>query len=258
MKTIGCIGCGNMGGAIMRGLAGKGFRLLGADRTTQKILDCGAEQRTIVQIAQVADIILVAVKPYGVPAVLGEIAGSVGNRQTIVVSVAAGLSIEALREGVRGTAKVVRCMPNTPVAVGMGAFGLCLDDLDAPQREDMLALFTGLGMAVPLAEPDFAAFTALMGCGPAYVFYMMEAMTEAAVVMGMPRLRAAELTAYLFSGSAKLAMQPGAHPSLLREAVCSPAGSTIEGVLRLDEAAARTAMIKAVHAAWSKEKSREV
>lgn len=257
MKTISCIGCGNMGAAILRGLAGKAH-LLGYDRTEQKVTGCGAEPQSIEQLAKRSDIIIVAVKPYGVAAVLGEIAKHLGDKKAIVVSVAAGISLKALQAGVQGMTRVVRCMPNTPVAVGMGAFGLVLDDLNDSERQDILELFGALGMAVPLAEADLAPFTALMGCGPAYVFYMMEAMTEAAVVMGMSRARAIELSAYLFAGSAKLAMQPGAHPSLLREAVCSPAGSTIEGVLKLDEAAVRTAVIKAVQAGWTKEKSREV
>lgn len=261
MNTIGCIGCGNMGGAILRGLQGKSLTLLGADHTEAKILACGATPSTVADMARTADCILVATKPVMAPAVLAELACHIpAGRQPVVVCVAAGLSIAALQKGVGGKTPVVRCMPNTPVAVGMGSFALSLDDpaLTPEQKDAIIALFNSIGRSMPMAESRIAAFTALVGCGPAYIFYMLEALAEAGVTMGIPRKEAMDMAAYLCAGSARLAMEPGAHPSILREAVCSPAGSTIQGVMKLDEAAVKAAMIRAVHAAWEKEKSREV
>lgn len=269
MTTIGCIGCGNMGGAIMRGLAtiaegelpGTPFRLLGVDRHPERLEACGVQGTDLATLGRVADIIIAAVKPYDVEAVLKQVFVEKRTRSPlpVVISVAAGLSVGTLRDFVDRRAAIVRCMPNTPVSVGMGSFALCMDDplLTSNQHTDLLALFNRLGRALPMPEAKFPAFAALVGCGPAYMFHFFDALAEAGVTMGFSRTDAISMVAYLAAGSAQLAMQPGTHPALLREAVCSPAGSTIQGITQLDKHAVRAAVVQAVHAAWEKEKSRE-
>jgi len=250
-----------MGGAIMRGVGElKAYdRLLGLDHTPAKAAACGAVPVTVSELAAQTDVLIVAVKPYAATGALREFMACVPNgRRPLVISVAAGVSVSALREAAGGRAAVVRCMPNTPAAVRMGAFGLCLDDpvLTPEDKAEVRALFDALGQAVELPEGMLPAFSALMGCGPAYIFYVIEALAEAGVRMGFPRAKSIEMASYLCAGSAKLAMSPGAHPALLREAVCSPAGSTIEGIASLDSKAVKSALVEAVCAAWSKEKTR--
>ena len=260
MLTVGCIGCGNMGGAMLRGLGKTGrYRLLGVEHHPEKLAACGAEPADPGLIGREADIILVAVKPYAAAKALEEALDGAPNRRRLVLSVVAGIGMKRLKAIAAGRAAVVRCMPNTPAAVGMGSFGVCLEDpaLDEEQKREVRELLGALGRVEELPESQFAPFTALMGCGPAYIFYVIEALAEAGVRMGFSRARAVEMASWLCAGSAKLALQPGAHPSILREQVCSPAGSTIEGVAALDELAVKSAIEAAVFAAWEKEKSRE-
>ncbi len=245
----------------MRGLGRKKdqFRLMGNDHHPEKISECGAEAVDIAQIGREADILIVAVKPYAVEAALNDALKDAPTRRRMVISVAAGVSVARLQEMVQGKAAVVRCMPNMPVAVGMGAFGLCLDDkaLDEEQKALAQSLLEPLGRIEIIPEAQFGAFSALVGCGPAYIFYVIEALAEAGVRMGFPRARAIEMASWLCAGSAQMALHTKTHPAILREQVCSPAGSTIEGVARLDEKAVKAAFCAAVNAAWEKEKSRE-
>lgn len=263
MKTVACIGCGNMGGAIMRGLASlsPALTLLGVDHSPAKITACKAAPADLKTVADTADLVILAVKPYDVVETLKTLfpSGRACASPPVVLSVAAGISLSILSEGTSRQAAVIRCMPNTPVSVGMGSFAMCFDDpaLTAQQREAVLELFSRLGKVLPLAESRFSAFSALVGCGPAYIFYVIEALAEAGVSMGFSRTEALDMAAYLTAGSARLAMESGSHPAILREAVCSPAGSTIHGVMKLDELAVKSAMAKAVHAAWGREKERE-
>lgn len=267
MKTIACIGCGNMGGAIMRGLAGlngqdgTALTLLGVDRTPAKVVACNATPADLKTVVDSADLIIIAVKPYDAVATLKTLFANARTRSPlpVVLSVAAGISNSVLSEATSRQAAVIRCMPNTPVSVGMGSFAMCLDDaaLTPPQRDAVLALFARLGKVIPLAESRFSAFSAMVGCGPAYIFYIIEALAEAGVSMGFPRAEALDMAAYLLAGSARLAMESGTHPAILREAVCSPAGSTIQGVMKLDELAVKSAIAQAVQAAWGREKERE-
>ncbi len=245
---------------MLRGLGKTGrYRLLGVDHHPEKLAACGVEASDPAYIGREADIILVAVKPYAAAKALEEVLDGAPKRRRLALSVVAGISMEKLKAIAGGRAAVVRCMPNTPAAVGMGSFGICLDDpaMDEEQRREVRELLAVLGRVEELPESQFASFTALMGCGPAYIFYVIEALAEAGVRMGFSRARAVKMASWLCAGSAELALQLGAHPSILREQVCSPAGSTIEGVAALDKNAVKAAFEAAVLAAWEKEKSRE-
>ena len=230
-KRIGCIGCGNMGGAILGGLAEvPGLELYGYNRTPQRLEPLCAKGVTAVPdipgIAARCDILVIGVKPYLVGGVLAEALPSL-KPETVVISIAAGVTLHDLRDAVQGRCHVVRVMPNTPALVGAGVFGIQEDPaLPKDVFAMILDLFGLLGSTIVLPEKKFNAFMALVGCGPAYVFHFMDALAEAGVTMGFTRQEALELVTQLVLGSAKLAALPGSHPAILREQVCSPAGVT--------------------------------
>ncbi len=253
MSTLGCIGCGNMGSAILKGLHGKdGLSLAGYNRSAAKLEQLQRDVPLHVavsasELARVADYIVLAVKPAQVAQVLQEIAPEL-TPDKVIISVAAGVTQAALREDSGGICPVVRCMPNTPAMVGEGIFAMCFDDpaLLPACREEIEALFSGIGTVLALEESKFGAFTAVAGCGPAYVFHFMEAVIEAAVTTGFTRKDATDMVVQLFKGSVALAEQSGQHISVLREQVCSPAGVTITAVNHLDRTAVRGHIIDAV------------
>ena len=221
-KRIGCIGCGNMGGAILGGLAEvPGLELYGYNRTPQRLEPLCAKGITAVPdipgIAARCDILVIGVKPYLVGGVLAEALPSL-KPETVVISIAAGVTLHDLRDAVQGRCHVVRVMPNTPALVGAGVFGIQEDPaLPKDVFAMILDLFGLLGSTIVLPEKKFNAFMALVGCGPAYVFHFMDALAEAGVTMGFTRQEALELVTQLVLGSAKLAALPGSHPAILRE-----------------------------------------
>lgn len=262
MHTIGFIGTGNMGGAIIRGLSARDdVRLLGFDLNKDSLdalAPFGLEAvASTLELARRSDYILLAVKPHQVAAVLDEIQEELA-KDKCVLSIAAGVTQAALRAASGEECAIVRIMPNTPAMVGAGVFALCLEDakLDAERAALIKDFFKGLGQVHVLPEKQFDAFTALAGSGPAYVFYFMEAIIEAGVTMGLTRVQATEMTEALFAGSAKLAAESDFHISVLREMVCSPAGTTIAACNVFDENAVRNAILRGV--LRSKERSEEL
>lgn len=233
-KRIGCIGCGNMAGPSSAGLAEvPGLELYGYNRTPQRLEPLCAKGVTAVPdipgIAARCDILVIGVKPYLVGGVLAEALPSL-KPETVVISIAAGVTLHDLRDAVQGRCHVVRVMPNTPALVGAGVFGIQEDPaLPKDVFAMILGLFGLLGSTIVLPEKKFNAFMALVGCGPAYVFHFMDALAEAGVTMGFTRQEALELVTQLVLGSAKLAALPGSHPAILREQVCSPAGRNHRG-----------------------------
>jgi len=254
--TIGCIGCGNMGAAIMQGASALGdVDLVAFDIDKAKVEALAQNPRikpvtSTRELAQVADYILLAVKPQHCDALLQALAPHLRPSHTLI-SIAAGIRIARLKTFSDHACPVVRVMPNTPALVQHGVYALCFEDpeLGAERMVFLRNLFASLGQTHELAEKDFDAYTAVIGSGPAYVFYVMEALIEAAVALGLPRPSATEMVKGLFSGSARLAQETPLHLSLLREMVTSPAGTTIAATTLLDERAVRGAIISAVRAA---------
>ncbi len=253
---LGCIGCGNMGAAILRGLAGReGLELLGLDgeqSRVQALVDAIGliPVNTMHQMVEQADYMLVAVKPHQVRHLLEESAPRLRTSQ-VIISIAAGVTLTQLKTWSSGVCPVVRVMPNTPAMVQKGVFGICLDDpaLKVGQKKFVLELFSALGQAHELHERFSDAFTALVGSGPAYVFYVMEALVEAGVAMGLYREQATEMVKGLFEGSTALAMNSDKHLCQLREMVTSPGGTTIAATAVLDQAAVRGSFIAALQEA---------
>jgi pyrroline-5-carboxylate reductase len=257
MRTVGVIGCGNMGGAILCGLAdalaGK-YAFCGHTRTPSRLAPLTDKGVVVMPDAKAltreADVVLLGVKPYQVAAVVEEIRPCL-DRKKLLVSIAAGISLKRLRALAQDACPVIRCMPNTPALVGKGVFALCLEDETLTQagRDEALFLFGTLGLTLPLPEAQFTAFSALIGAGPAYVFAMMQGLAQAGVTLGFGHQQVRELVTALFAGSAGLAEARPEHLTQLRDAVCSPAGLTIAGVNALDRAGLTGLLVDAVLAA---------
>ena len=254
--TLGCIGCGNMGSAILRGLSGReGLRLVGCDPSGAKLAalaDAGVEGvADIAAAVRASDIVLVAVKPGQVGAVLGAAMPELDSGK-VVVSIASGVSVGSLREMSGGRCPVVRVMPNTPAMVGAGVFALCFEDatLDEVRRTLVKELFEALGRVLVLPEEKFNAFTAVVGCGPAYVFHFIECLTAAGEAAGLPAETAKLLAMQTVYGAAALAEASDEEPGELRRQVTSPNGTTAAALsVLMGEDRLKTLVTEAVEAA---------
>lgn len=260
--VIGFLGAGNMGSAIIKGLAGVPDITVAAydvDAAKTDALardDLARAAASPGELAAASDYLVLCVKPqYLVPA-MTELTPRL-KPGTTVLSIVAGVTVSRLQELTDGACPVVRIMPNTPALVGAGQFALCLDDpaLSEAQKTFAGELFARLGRTYVLQEKYFDAFTGLAGSGPAYVLYFMEALIESGVYMGFPRDQAADIVQGLVEGTAKLAGLSGMHPSVLREMVTSPAGTTIEALMHLDRQAVRASVIDAVVASRDRSKT---
>ena len=261
--TIGCVGCGNMGGAIMAGLARTGgYSLCGYNRTAARMRPLEELGVSVLQsplaVAQAADVLVLGVKPYQAAEVLEQMRPGLTAEKT-VVSVAAGVSCQRLSHAVDGRCPVVRCMPNTPALVGKGVFALCCEDptIPAARKAEVLALFNALGVCVELPENKFTAFTALIGAGPAYVFAMMQGLVQAGVTLGFQHKESRDMVAALFGGCATMVEQSTKPLMQLRDDVCSPGGVTIAGVNVLDREGLIGLLVDSVLAANARGKEME-
>lgn len=262
---IGFIGLGNMARAIIGGMLREGIALrediIGSAKT-QRTRDAVREEYGIgvesanEAVAAVADVLILAVKPQFLGSVITEIRGAV-KEGTLVISIAAGKTLAWLSEAFDRSLGLVRCMPNTPALVGEGCTGICVNDMVTEEElAYSLRLMGSFGRAILVEERMMDAVGAVSGSSPAYVFMFIEAMADAAVAAGMPRLQAYEFAAQAVCGSAKLILETGKHPGELKDMVCSPGGTTIEGVKVLEEAGFRGAVMDALLA--TVEKSRKL
>ena len=259
---IGFIGAGKMGGALIGGLLSK--RVFEADR----IVACtGSEEsrrrvaeeygiRTVPGPAEVCSesrIIVLAVKPKQVPEVVSEM-GDVSGK--ILVSMVAGLTVEQLKSYVPDV-KIVRVMPNHCCMVLEGAMGYCDDGtLTDSEREEVAGILGSVGLAVSVSESEMDIVTGIAGSSPAFIYLVIDAMADAGVLNGLNRDAAIRLAAQSVLGAAKMVLETGKHPDVLRDEVCSPGGTTIEGVRELEDRGLRAAMIAAVDV--TAEKSRRM
>ncbi len=211
---------------------------------------------TPVQLAGRVEIVVVALKPHDVPAVLDEIAPAL-RPGTLVVSVAAGLTTAALAAHLPDGTPVVRVMPNTPAVIGEGAAAICAGDRATEEHLALVErLLAATGLVVRVAEPLMDAVTAISGSGPAYVFYLVDALAEAGVLLGLTRAQSLALATATFRGAAGLLESSGEHPVVLRERVSSPGGTTVAGVRELDAHGVRAGILAAAEAA--RDRSREL
>jgi len=257
MKTIGLIGSGNIGSALALGMLNKKVALAediivyDADAKKLESFAAGTGVRTAgdnIDLANRAQIIILAVKPDTAPGVLRQIASCL-SEDKLLISVVLGLSIGRMSELTGGRARYIRCMPNVPALVNEGM--TCVSMGDGTTDEDRgiaAALFGSIGLAEFLDEKDLEKVTALTGSSPAYIFVLIEAMADAAVLSGLPRALAYRLAAQAVLGSAKMVLETGKHPGELKDMVCSPAGSTIEAISVLEQQGFRGAVIEAMRA----------
>jgi pyrroline-5-carboxylate reductase len=199
-----------------------------------------------------ADIVLLAVKPQVVGEVLKEI-GPELNEKTLVISVAASVPTNYIEQQLGGKIPVVRVMPNTPATVGCGMTGICRGaHAGADHLEMARTMFNAVGRTVVVDEKNMDAVTGLSASGPAFAYIILESLAEAGVKVGLPRDVATLLAAQTMKGAASVVLETGDHPALLKDAVTTPAGCTIDGILELEEGKLRVTLIKAVVKATSR------
>lgn len=255
-KKIGFIGTGNMGSAMIGGLLETGTvsaENLAVSDLNQESLKKLSEKWPAIKTSQnnketvdFADIIVIAVKPHIYKPVIEEIAPIV-NDDTIIVTIAAGVTIEQAESMFGRKIKIVRTMPNTPALVGEGVTAYCCNSLVSQEDESaVLPLLESFGIVEKIGEEYFDAVISVSGSSPAYVFMIIEAMADGAVLQGLPRAQAYRMAAQALLGSAKMILETGSHPGALKDAVCSPGGTTIEAVRTLEEKGMRSAIIEAM------------
>lgn len=260
MLKIGFIGTGNMGGALARAASKKADNaLLLANRhpeKAQKLIDeIGGELADNSRAAAEAKYIFLGVKPQMVADMLSSIKTTLAERESrfVLVSMAAGTTIEKIRTLLGADYPVIRIMPNTPAAIGEGMIlYACSENVEAEEEAEFVSAMSECGRFSKLAEHLIDAGSSVSGCGPAFVDLFIEALADGGVACGLPRKQALEFAAQMVAGSAKLVLESGKHPGQLKDEVCSPGGTTIQGVRKLEEGGFRAAVMNAVIAAYEK------
>lgn len=206
------------------------------------------------EAARQADMILVGVKPFQVPELIGTIKPALTPGKTII-SFAASVTTRTIEEAAGLEIAVLRAMPNTPSALGAGATGLCAGRFVRPEQLELAQrIFETIGRTVIVDEKHMDAVTGLSASGPAYIYIVIEALAEAGVKVGLPRDIATQLAAQTVYGAGKMVLETGYHPALLKDAVTTPAGCTVDGILELEEGGLRVTLIKAVMRATERAK----
>jgi len=260
-ESIAVIGCGNLGSALVKGfrerLGFPGSSLFVCDPDSGKTDTLKNKFGVTVcanaaDAAKKADVVLVAVKPKSIEAVLASIRNAFDRRPgPLLISVAAGVTVAELRAGIGNEARIVRVMPNVASLIGMGAAGIyseAAEDAAAAQR-----LFQGVGYAFACAdEKELDAVTSLGGSAPAFMFIAIEALADGGVRMGLPREKSLRLAAEMMRGAASMVIETGEHPGRLKDTVASPAGTTIAGLQVLEKNGFRGTLMSAVEASAKK------
>jgi pyrroline-5-carboxylate reductase len=255
-KKIAVLGCGKMGTILLQGFMKHGLINKGEAMATVQHEEHRRElARELPGVTVSTDnraavagapVVLLAVKPQALPQVLDEIAPVLAP-EALLISIAASTTSRFIQQHVSSNVHVVRAMPNTPAMVGAAMTALCAGATARKHHLDMAKnLFESVGRAVIVDEKHMDAITALSGSGPAFTFVILESMAEAGVKVGLPRELATTLAAQTLFGAAKLALETGHHPALLKDAVTTPAGCTIEGLIELEKGGLRVTLMNAV------------
>ena len=255
---IGLIGCGKMGSALTLGAIEAGVfpaedvRAFDTYPAAIQSLGYGITGATsLAEIISQSDVLLLCVKPYDVAGVLKSVREQGRAPQDLLIlSIAAGVTLQSMEDAVAGTARVIRVMPNTPALIGKGAAAFSTGSLATGSDEKFAEkLLSAVGTVCKGKEPLLDAVTGTSGSGPAYVYTFIEALADGALLEGIPREQALQLAAQTVLGAAAMVTESGTHPALLRDQVTSPGGTTIAGLAALEEGAFRSDVIKAVKAA---------
>ncbi|WP_024876458.1 pyrroline-5-carboxylate reductase [Saccharomonospora piscinae] len=256
MATIAVLGAGKIGEALLSGLLHGGRSpgdLLFTERHPERAAELesayGITGVTVAEAARRADLLVVAVKPQDIDPVLAELAQAL-RPSSLVVSLCAGLPTAMFERTLPEGTPVVRVMPNTPMLVGEAMSAVSPGShADAEHVRQVTDLLSCVGKVVEVPESQQDAVTALSGSGPAYFFYLVEAMIDAGILLGLPRAVAEQLIVQSAVGAATMLAEGAGHPVLLREAVTSPAGTTINAIRELEKHGVRAALLAAIEAA---------
>jgi len=255
---VAILGAGKMGGILLQAFLKT--NLVDAENITATV---GHAERAVALSAQYgvqvttdnrgaakgANVIILGVKPWQVPALLAEIKPSI-TPGTLVLSIAAGVKIGEMEEAAGKNVAVIRAMPNTPAMLTAGMTAFCRgSQVTDAQMKIAQRIFETVGRAVVVEEKHMDAVTGLSGSGPAFFYIIIEALAEGGVNMGLPRDVATLLASQTMFGSARMVLETGYHPAMLKDAVTTPAGSTVDGILALEEGGLRAALIQAVRKA---------
>lgn len=260
-KKIGFIGCGNMGGALAIAAANSigGNFVYVSDADSEKAKEFADKNSvnvtTAKAVAEECDFIFLGVKPQVLKSVCSELAPAFKARKDhfVIVSMAAGVKLCDLEEMCEGNFPIIRIMPNIPASVGAGMI-LYTGNKTVTQEDfsEFLKSLEKAGMLDSIEESKIDAASAISGCGPAFVFMFIDALADGGVRCGLPRDKALLYAAETVFGAAKMVAETNEHPGKLKDAVCSPAGSTIEGVLSLENASFRADIINAVSRSYER------
>ena len=252
----GFIGCGNMGGAVARALSKSTKDIMLSDRSGKGAAlaaELGIAYGTPAEVAESCDRIFLAVKPFLMEGVLKPLQEVFERRKPLLITMAAGLEIKKIQEFAGTPLPIIRIMPNTSVSVGKGMILYCCNELvDEATLQDFVKDMQYAGRLDAIEEKLIDAASALSGCGPAYMYMFIEALADGAVACGVPRAKAIEYAAATMAGAAEMVLATGQHPGALKDAVCSPAGSTIAGVKALEQHGFRGAAMDCIAAAYQR------
>lgn len=222
------------------------------ERARERFQEVTGAQTTAnnLEVARQQEVIFLAVKPQQMPQVLGELTGRIAPEK-LVISIAAGVRLKQLEEGLGRNTRVVRVMPNTPALVGFGASAFALGSQARAEDATLVQqLLEAVGIAVQVDEKLMDTVTAVSGSGPAYVYLFIEVLTDAGVRHGLPREIALKLAVQTVRGAAEMVVKTGQHPAVLKDQVASPGGTTMAGIVALESGGFRSALFAGVEAAW--------
>lgn len=254
----GFIGCGNMGGAIAKALSKQTKNIILSDPSAAVTLadTLGCTFGSNEDVINNCDCVFLAVKPQILEIVLKPLHSLIASKKPLIISMAAGIEIARIQSYIGCNVPIIRIMPNTPVSVGKGMISYCKNELvKDTEINQFLQDMQYAGQMCEIPERLMDAATAISGCGPAYMYMFLEALADGGVSCGLSREQALQYAAATMSGAAEMIIRTGKHPGELKDAVCSPGGSTIEGVKVLEENSFRGIVIDCVIAAYNKNKA---
>ncbi|MDD2495514.1 MAG: pyrroline-5-carboxylate reductase [Tissierellia bacterium] len=261
MYKIGFIGAGNIVNAILTGMSIKKFDMsriyvndLSGDAKEKLSVDFGINcAKDNIDVIQKCDYIFFAIKPQYYKSAIDEVNGYLTKDKTAII-IAPGYTIESFKKAADKNVKVVRAMPNTPAIVSEAMTGICYDknDFTKDEEKNIIEIFESFGKVEVLPEYQMDTIVAVSSSAPAYVYIMIEAMGDAGVLTGLPRQTAYKMAAQAVAGAAKVVYDTDIHPGELKDAVCSPGGTTIEAVKVLENRGFRSALIESMNACYNK------
>jgi len=260
-KKIGFVGCGNMAAAMIGGIVKSNLvpsdNIIASNPSDKSLNKVKQEYSILVthdnlEVAKVSDIVILAIKPTKYFEIIDEIKPYL-KKDVVIVTIAAGITLESMNNALGDAAKVIRTMPNTPALVGQGMSAICANEnITKEELKDVVKIFESFGKVEILEENLIDIVPAVSGSSPAYVYMFIEALGDGAVLQGMPREMAYRMAAQAVLGAAKMVLDTGEHPGKLKDNVCSPGGTTIKAVYTLEKNNFRAAVISAMESCSGK------